>query len=151
MDVTRGAVARWLSVIGLSALAQFSTLEACMQGKPASPGLGADASADGETVESAVTLGCPDGGYPGCPSTVPSWSTQVRPIVDVWCAPCHFNGGSGTGKGYDFSTLAGIRGGLTTSLTDLHKCKMPPEDAAVLSATDRETLIEWLVCDAPDN
>ena len=118
-----------------------------MQGQPASPGLGGDDAG----AESSVFSGCPDGGYPTCPSPPPSWQTQVRPIVDVWCAPCHFNGGSGTGKGFDFSTLEGFRHGLDIELTDLQGCTMPPADAAALSLADREMLLEWLVCSGPDN
>jgi hypothetical protein len=131
-----------------------------MEGEPASPGLSAavDASvadvagdASDAGAESATFTGCPDGGYPDCPSPPPSWAMQVRGIVYVWCAPCHFNGGTGTGLGDDFSTTKALRHTLTTALTDLHICTMPPPDAAVLSPADRETLMEWLACGAPDD
>lgn len=122
-----------------------------MQGEPASPSLDASSSGEDAGMEGAVAMGCQEGGYPACPAMPPSWNTQVRAIVDIWCAPCHFNGGSGTGKGDDFSTLTGFRYHLDTELLDLRTCTMPPADAAALSPTDREVLLEWLVCDGPDN
>jgi hypothetical protein len=151
MDVDLRRAGSWLAVACAGVCAGLLCISACMQGEPASPGLGDASSIEDAGAEGAVVTGCPEGGYPACPTVMPSYGAQVRPIVDVWCAPCHFNGGSGTGKGYDFSTLAGLRGGLSTNLTDLHTCRMPPEDAAALSPANRETLIEWLVCDAPDN
>jgi hypothetical protein len=152
MDVKGGRVARWLVVTCLSVCVGLLCLDACMEGAPASPRLDTDATSSGDAgADSAVAVGCPEGGYPTCPSMVPSYSAQVRPIIDVWCAPCHFNGGSGTGKGDDFSTLEGFRYHLDTELQQLVLCLMPPADAAVLSPANRKALLEWLVCDGPDN
>jgi hypothetical protein len=118
-----------------------------MEGQPASPSLGEDASADDVYV-------CPgsDGGYPTCPSPPPSWTVQVRPIVDHWCGPCHLTGGTGIAKGdsYNYSTLAGFRG-LTTIETDVHNCTMPLVGSPPLPFSDWKTLLEWLACGAPDN
>jgi hypothetical protein len=154
MDVKRRRFVAWVTVA--CAYTGVACLEACMEGEPATPGLpGVDASlsdnpSDGG-AESATVTACPEGGYPDCPSPPPSWATQVRGIVDVGCAPCHFNGGTGTGLGDDFSTTRGLRHTLTTALTDLQRCTMPPSGSAVLSLADRETLMEWLVCGAPDD
>jgi hypothetical protein len=132
-----------------------------MEGEPASPGLGEDAASDTGNadagVDSAVQMGCPPGdpveaGFPPCPSRAPSWNSQVKAIVDTYCSPCHFNGGTGTGNGLDFSTLAGIHRAITESLTDVHDCHMPiPGQSPPLPSSNWETLLEWLACGAPDN
>ena len=36
-------------------------------------------------------------------------------------------------------------------LTQVHACRMPPQDAPPLSAEGRKVLQEWLVCGAPNN
>jgi hypothetical protein len=85
---------------------------------------------------------------------MPSWTNQVRPILQLGCAPCHFDGGVGTlgQHGYDYDTLAGVRHApLTTMLSQINNCCMPPLDAGALRDQDRETLLAWLVCGRPDN
>jgi hypothetical protein len=160
MDVNPRVMARWLGrvgvSVGLSACLGVALLGACSTGGPASPRLGTEVSDDAgtdalSTEDVATAAACFDAGYPGCPSTPPSWKTQVQPLVDTACSPCHFNGGSGTGNGFDYSTSEGLRHGLTTALTDVHACVMPPSGAAPLSMADWETLLEWLGCGAPDN
>jgi hypothetical protein len=36
-------------------------------------------------------------------------------------------------------------------LTEVYACQMPPVDADPLSATERQALLAWLVCGAPNN
>jgi hypothetical protein len=159
MDM-KGAVMRGVVVACVGARIGGPWCAGCAENETPSLGPVVDASAnppledvvsDGGAAEANSPPPCPDLGYPSCPSPPPSWATEVRPIVDLYCAPCHFNGGTGVQKGDDFSTAAGIGHVLTTSLTDLHVCSMPPADAAVMPTARRETLLEWLACGAPDN
>jgi hypothetical protein len=50
-----------------------------------------------------------------------------------------------------YSTSEGLRHWLTTALTDVHNCVMPPLPAPPLSPTDWDTVLEWLGCGAPNN
>jgi len=156
MDVKAPVVARWCRRLCLGASLAVALLGACSTGEPASPRFETpfveDAGTDALALpDVALTVACPDAGYPSCPTPPPSWKTQVQAIVDTSCSPCHFNGGSGTGNGYDYSTPQGLRHGLTTALTDVHSCKMPLSGSPPLSMADWETLLEWLGCGAPDN
>jgi hypothetical protein len=145
MDVKRPRIAGWIAVSCLSAGIGLVGLEACGQGKPASPRL--DTSPDDAGTD-APYLGCPDAGDPTCPSTEPSWKGQVQSIADAKCATCHFPGAP---SGLNFSTPAGFLHDRTTSESDILSCNMPPSDAPPLSPADWETLLEWLACGAPDN
>jgi hypothetical protein len=136
-------------------------LAGCSTGDPASPDFDPVAPRDAaaaltdadamELVDVVPQEFCPDAGYPACPATPPSWSNQVQNLVDTYCSPCHFNGGIGTGNGFDYSTSAGLRHGLTTALTDVHGCVMPPSGSPPLPMADWDTLLEWLSCGAPNN
>jgi hypothetical protein len=151
MDVKPRVVARWVGYLCWSACVGGTLLGACSTGVPASPRF---EPADPDALplpDVAVAVACPDAGYPSCPSPAPSWKTQVQTIVDTSCSPCHFNGGTGTGNGFDYSTSEGLRHGLTTALTDVHGCVMPPTGAPPLPPADWETLLEWLSCGAPNN
>jgi|HubBroStandDraft_6_1064221.scaffolds.fasta_scaffold214066_2 hypothetical protein len=128
-----------------------ASVDTSFENAPSDGGAPADGPSDGGESEATSPPPCPDLGYPACPSPPPSWATEVRPIVDLYCSPCHFNGGTGVQKGDDFSTAAGVQHVLTTSLTDLHNCSMPPQDAAVMPTSRRETLMAWLGCGAPNN
>ena len=99
MDVKPRVVARWVGYLCWSACVGGTLLGACSTGVPASPRF---EPADPDALplpDVAVAVACPDAGYPSCPSPAPSWKTQVQPIVDTSCSPCHFNGGTGTGNG----------------------------------------------------
>jgi hypothetical protein len=105
MDVKSRVVARWIGRLCLSACLGSTLLGACSTGVPASPRFEERAAADAIAPSDVeVSVACPDAGYPTCPSPPPSWKMQVQPIVDTSCSPCHFNGGSGTGNGFDYST-----------------------------------------------
>jgi hypothetical protein len=98
------------------------------------------------------------GGAGSCPSDlpssaacgdVPSYRLDVAPIVDERCNLCHFPGNS---QSEDVFTDHGdIFPQRQTVLTRIYSCVMPPEDAPALTAAERATLLEWLVCGAPDN
>jgi hypothetical protein len=157
MDVTIGRLVRGLTLACLSVVIGSACLGACSTGDPASPRFEPVVTPEVEDAGNAnaaaalVYMSCPDAGYPACPSPAPSWKAQVQAIVDTYCAPCHFNGGAGTGNGYVYSTSEGLRHGLTTALTDVHRCVMPPSPAPPLPPADWHTLLEWLACGAPNN
>jgi hypothetical protein len=116
--------------------------------------------AAGLAVSGLAACGTGSGGDPGascpappasCPSPEPSWSTDVQPIVNRSCAPCHFPGGRYASK-FNFSTYAGVSGPRGSVLDALSKCLMPlPGGNVPLAPADREKMLAWLVCGAPQN
>jgi len=154
MDVKVRRAPLWLACGALGACASVVYLVACAEeGAPASPEpytpSGADASIEAEPYVCPDKL---DAGYPACPTPPPSWQGEVKAIVAQYCGPCHLPGGDGISKGgdYNYATVAGFTG-LTTILTDVHSCGMPPQGSPPLPLADWVTLLQWLGCDAPDN
>jgi uncharacterized membrane protein len=88
-----------------------------------------------------------------CPSPPPSWATDVEAIIHTRCSPCHFDGGAGTLSPYnaDYSTYQGVAAHQILIHTVLAACQMPPPDAGQLTTQEKQTLLEWVVCGAPDN
>lgn len=102
----------------------------------------------------------PPGDEPSaCPSPQPSYKTDVLPVLQTKCLLCHSpadpDGGPNSrySSPYDFSTYALQLENKGTLLTDILICKMPNLDAGAtpLDEAERLTLMDWLVCGAPDN
>ena len=92
----------------------------------------------------------PEAPPPTCPAQAPSWSNEVSEIFSAGCSPCHFPGGV-EDSAEDYSTYAGVSRVAGTIEGQVASCAMPPSDAGTLSSADRETLLAWIVCKAPDN
>ncbi len=52
---------------------------------------------------------------------------------------------------FDYSTYAGVHANFGAMLSTLAACLMPPPDAGQPTLAEREALLAWLVCAAPDN
>jgi hypothetical protein len=105
----------------------------------------------------------PDGGCPNdlpdsCPTNGgPSYKTQVAPLLQEYCVNCHCaNCGTGQPIG-EYSWLSSCVDGGSCNygvvLGSIYSCYMPPADggAPKLNVCDRETVLQWLVCGAPNN
>jgi hypothetical protein len=113
-----------------------------LSGLAACSGAPAGASGDG---------GCARDLPASCPSPVPSWTTDVQPAIERSCAPCHLPGGIAAPL-HDFSMYAGVYGQRGSVLGAVSSCRMPlAGGAAPLAPADREKLLAWLVCGAPQN
>lgn len=103
---------------------------------------------------------CPDDLPASCPSPEPSYTTDIVPIIQGSCYPCHGPGGVEQQK-FDYSTYAGVYAARSTILDQVYACLMPPvagvADAGVeagappLTTDARVKLLGWLVCGAPEN
>jgi hypothetical protein len=114
-------------------------------------------------VATACTGGGGSGGSPpGCdttfdtdtPDVCPSWSAQVEPLFVTYCNQCHTDGGVGQAS-FNASTYHDVfvaRGQVTQFVGN---CSMPLLDAAPPvpqpSDPERQTIIAWVACNAPDN
>jgi len=93
---------------------------------------------------------CPAQSMPTCPPTPPSFSGQVDAIIQGWCSNCHAPGGTEPGRPY--TTYAEIKNAPPISMaTQVLSCLMPPAGYPQLSDADKQALLEWIACGAPDN
>ena len=103
-------------------------------------------------IDAAPPASCPKA-LPSSCTTTPSFARDVDPIVNRSCVPgCHQRGGTSSDR--DLTTYGGVTRLETTIMTQVNACLMPPADAgpdAAVSLADRTTLLEWIVCGAPDN
>ena len=93
---------------------------------------------------------CPNDLPKSCPTPEPSYANDIVPLVKERCFPCHDTGGA-AGPKFDYSTYAGVYQNRVNILNRVYACTMPPADAGQPTKTERETLLGWLVCKAPDN
>jgi uncharacterized membrane protein len=104
---------------------------------------------------------CGGGGDPGptcanvgtdtCLSPAPTYAADVVPIIQARCVVCHMPGGQEPGM--PFQTYAQLSGSDTTSTIrfELDLCAMPPAGQPQLTDAERATIIDWIVCGAPND
>jgi len=73
----------------------------------------------------------------------------VSPIISDKCLPCHFSGN--TLSSIALSDQAHVKSQLSMALTQVYHCNMPPSDAPGLTSDERQSLLRYLVCGAPNN
>ena len=112
------------------------------------PGAGPGA---GDGIDAGASGACTAVLPSGCP-IAPSYRATIEPLVQRTCAGCHAPGGVAADR--DLTTYASFARLETTDLIQLYSCQMPPADAgadAMLSPSEREAMLQWLLCGFPDN
>jgi hypothetical protein len=119
-----------------------------------------DAGAIGAVDAGGPDAGDPDGGAVAacpalppdisCPSRPPSFAADVLPILNQRCNNCHDpNLVNGPWPLQDYYDVSAWQGQIAA---DLVNCTMPPPDGGTtLPEPEREQLITWIVCGAPNN
>jgi hypothetical protein len=113
-----------------------------------------DGDSDAGPVDSAVDqpagVACPPPLATVCPDPPPSFAATIVPILDASCNTCHDPNVPGAPWPlHDYGDVLAWRGVIIPVLLD---CSMPPEDSGVsISEVDRQQILTWLACDAPDN
>ena len=101
----------------------------------------------GEVLPPAGSCPPPDRSH-GC-EPAPTYAADVAPILAAACTRCHAPGGAAEGD--DLTTAAGVHRKGSTVLTQVQSCLMPPAAAErPLTAAERDTLVRWFACGAPD-
>jgi hypothetical protein len=86
-----------------------------------------------------------------CPSSVPSFQRDVNSIIVGSCLPCH-DPTTGIHEPPALNGYAAISSAAGPSLDQISRCLMPPTDGGfALAAADRQSLMTWYVCGAPNN
>ena len=86
-----------------------------------------------------------------CPPTPPSFANDVDPIIVKYCNACHGEGGIEQAL-YDYTSYAGVFRARSSIATFVSDCRMPPADAGLFPSDEqRQTLLQWIACGAPNN
>jgi hypothetical protein len=85
-----------------------------------------------------------------CPATPPSWESDVQPIVLAYCTQCHGKGGVEQPV-FDSTTYQSVFVARSEIATVTVNCSMPPSGSSAPDAAQRQTLLSWIACGAPDN
>jgi hypothetical protein len=101
---------------------------------------------------------CPND-LPAKCTTAPSYKSDVAPIIERHCQPCHAPGAEEAVM--PFVTYGEVHDDASAVLDQVYACRMPNKgdttvSAAVqkqlpLSTSERQTLLLWLICNSPDN
>jgi uncharacterized membrane protein len=104
-------------------------------------------------VATAVACGpageCPNDVPATCPSPAPSFSGEVQGIIQSRCVSCHAPGGQEQSR--PLQTYQQIYSQRIGVLSQVASCRMPLAGAAPLTPEERQALLGWLVCSAPNN
>jgi len=104
-------------------------------------------SSSGDAPEAGA---CPQDLPASCPTPTPSWDADIQPLVGRRCTPCHFPGGQAF-PAQNFTTYDEVYKRRSAMLNQVYGCVMPPVDAGQLTDAERQALLGWLVCHAPNN
>lgn len=93
---------------------------------------------------------CPGVTEATCPDSVPSYASDIAPIIDAQCNHCH-SPGNADGL-WPLTDQESVNEWTDTILRQIRACAQPPVDSGyALTLEDRQTLEAWLVCGAPNN
>jgi hypothetical protein len=84
-----------------------------------------------------------------CTAPAPSYAADVSPLITAHCVPCHMPGGMARDR--PLLTHAQVFSRRGTVLDQIRRCKMPPPEQPPLTDAEANTLMNWFVCDAPNN
>jgi hypothetical protein len=84
-----------------------------------------------------------------CSANISSYRLEIAPILEQRCLGCHFPGN--TQSGNVLEDYADVFRQRQTVLSRIYSCVMPPAEAPPLTSSERQALLEWFVCGAPDN
>jgi uncharacterized membrane protein len=93
---------------------------------------------------------CPGVTQKACPDSVPSYASDIAPIIEARCEHCH---APDNDQGlWLLSDQESVNEWSDTILRQIRSCSQPPPDSGYsLSAEERQMLEAWLVCGAPNN
>ncbi len=84
-----------------------------------------------------------------CTQTTPSYATDVSPLLYQYCTSCHQPGGSQSGKPLDtWANVSNLSSKVESKVAD---CSMPPSSSPQPTAADRDVILSWIACGAPNN
>jgi uncharacterized membrane protein len=92
---------------------------------------------------------CPNDLPAQCPASVPGFSSEISPLINNRCLPCHAPGGQESVT--PLTNYQEIFQQRVSVLNQVYHCNMPLPGNPQLTADERALLLNWLVCNSPDN
>jgi uncharacterized membrane protein len=83
-----------------------------------------------------------------CPTTVPSYATDVAPLMTTYCTSCHAVGGQESDIPLTSFIQMSRRSGDIES--EVGSCDMPPSDEKQPTDAERAVILDWVICGAKD-
>ncbi len=128
---------KWLFVAATTAIAVYASV-ACSGSRATDPPDGAPACA---AIDASA-----------CSQPVPSYATDVAPVLDRACnSTCH---APGVGP-WPLNNYTDVFDWASIIAGDLEACTMPPLDAGAgngpLTDHERALILDWIACGAPNN
>jgi len=111
--------------------------------------LACGAAACGPGSEQPPPNTCPNDVPDTCPSPAPAFAADVQPVFADHCVTCH----SPTGQepSFPFQSYAQIAAQKISILGQIHACLMPPPSEVQLTSAERQAVLGWIVCGAPND
>jgi uncharacterized membrane protein len=85
-----------------------------------------------------------------CPEAPPSYRADVVPALQAKCLSCHAGNGEAAEE-HDFSTFEKVHAARQGIQRKVLARAMPPAVAPGLRESERDVLLAWLACQAPNN
>jgi hypothetical protein len=82
---------------------------------------------------------------PACAATSPTYTDDVRPILEKHCFKCHAGDGV-EADDHDFSRVETLRAQRRALVNEIGACAMPPSPEPPVSAPEAEVLLRWVAC-----
>ena len=107
---------------------------------------GMDAHVDGGADAASA---CPSNLASACPSPAPTWTSQVLPIYQSACISCH----QAEGQAFDtpLDTYQNAYARRSGTIDQVYSCFMPPAGTGRLTLKQRDVILDWLLCGAPEH
>jgi uncharacterized membrane protein len=107
-------------------------------------GCGGDAAAP-------VAAACPNDTPAACPASAPSFARDVAPLLQDRCGTTACHAPTGAEPNRPVQTWGEVAPQAEDILSQIHTCRMPPAGQPTLLAAERQLVLAWVVCGAPDN
>jgi hypothetical protein len=105
--------------------------------------LGCDGDEGGAHADAST---CPTDVPETCVQPSPTFTADVLPILNQRCSSCHVPD-SGV---WPLDTYTHVADWQASLVYDILNCTMPPADAGTLPANERDTILNWVACGAPE-
>lgn len=92
---------------------------------------------------------CPNDLPASCTAPAPSYQTAVSPIFNAYCLTCHSSGGQEAS--FPLETYGQLYSMRSAVLNQVYSCRMPLSGQPQPTTAQRQILLQWLVCGAPQN
>jgi len=109
------------------------------------------AGCGGGDAAAPLTPACPNDTPAACPASTPSFARDVAPLLQSRCGTAACHAPTGAEPNRPVQTWGEVAPQAEDILSQIHTCRMPPAGQPALLAAERQLVLAWVVCGAPDN